>query len=71
MQAACNRRCCLVPTPGNAIVADMEAPVPQTIKIVDHSMTRAMNKGAMEEIEISGKENPEIFNAKPSNSSAL
>jgi hypothetical protein len=32
------------------MVGDMELPVPQTIKIVDHSMTRAMNKGAIAEI---------------------
>ena len=54
--------------PGNAIVADMELPVPQTIKIVDHAMTRALNKGVMAEIEVTGEENPEIFNAKPLNS---
>lgn len=42
--------------PGNAIVADMELPVPQTIKIVDHAMTRVMNKGVMAEIEVAGKE---------------
>ncbi len=51
--------------PGNAIVADMELPVPQTIKIVDHAMTRAMRQSALAEIEVSGEENPEIFNAKP------
>lgn len=51
--------------PGNAIVADMELPVPQTIRIVDHSMTRAMSKGAMAEIEVSGESNPEIFSTKP------
>jgi nitrite reductase (NO-forming) len=56
--------------PGNAIVADMELPVPQTIKIVDHAMTRALNKGAMAEIEITGEENRGIFNARPLNSSA-
>jgi nitrite reductase (NO-forming) len=49
--------------PGNAIVADMELPVPQTIKIVDHAMTRAMSKGAMAEIEVTGEPNPEIFRA--------
>jgi nitrite reductase (NO-forming) len=49
--------------PGNAIVADMELPVPQTIKIVDHAMTRALNKGAMAEIEVTGAPNPEIFKA--------
>ncbi|MGH7907079.1 MAG: copper-containing nitrite reductase [Candidatus Binataceae bacterium] len=49
--------------PGNAIVADMELPVPQTIKIVDHAMTRALNKGAMAEIEVTGAPNPGIFRA--------
>jgi nitrite reductase (NO-forming) len=56
--------------PGNAIVADMELPVSQTIRIVDHAMTRAMNKGAVVEIEVTGDENPAIFIAKPSNSPA-
>lgn len=49
--------------PGNTMVADMELPVPQTIKIVDHAMSRAMNKGAMAEIEVTGEPNPEIFKA--------
>lgn len=47
--------------PGNAIIADMELPVPQIIRIVDHAMTRAMNKGAMAEIEVTGPPNPEVF----------
>ena len=54
--------------PGNAIVAEMELPVPQTIRIVDHSMTRAMSKGAMAEMEVVGNANPEIFNVKSLNS---
>ncbi len=49
--------------PGNAIIADMDLPVPQTIKIVDHAMTRALNKGAMAEIEVTGPQNPDIFKA--------
>ena len=49
--------------PGNAIVADMELPVPQTIKIVDHAMTRALNKGVMAEIEVAGPPNLDIFKA--------
>ncbi|MGH7934884.1 MAG: copper-containing nitrite reductase [Candidatus Binataceae bacterium] len=49
--------------PGNAIVADMKLPVPQTIKIVDHAMTRAVSQGAVAEIEVTGKPNPEIFKA--------
>lgn len=47
--------------PGNAIIADMELPVPETIRIVDHAMTRSLNKGSVAEIEVTGKENPEIF----------
>jgi nitrite reductase (NO-forming) len=49
--------------PGNAIVADMELPVPQTIKIVDHAMTRAVSKGAVAVIEVTGEPNPEVFKA--------
>lgn len=49
--------------PGNAIVADMELPVPQTIKIVDHAMTRAVRQVAVAEIEVTGKSNPDIFKA--------
>ncbi len=47
--------------PGNSIVAEMDLPVPQTIKIVDHAMTRALNKGAMAEIEVTGPPNPGVF----------
>jgi nitrite reductase (NO-forming) len=47
--------------PGNAIVADLDLPVPQTIRLVDHAMTRALNKGVMAEIEVSGPPNPNIF----------
>jgi nitrite reductase (NO-forming) len=54
--------------PGNAIVADMELPVPQTIKIVDHAMTRAVSQGAVAEIEVTGEPNLEIF--KPENALA-
>ena len=54
--------------PGNAIVADMELPVPQTIKIVDHAMARGVSQGAVAEIQVSGKPNLEIF--KPENALA-
>ena len=53
-----------VPVPaGNAIVADMELPVPPIIKIVDHALTRAVSKGAVAEIVVTGESNPEIFKA--------
>lgn len=47
--------------PGNSIVAELDLPVPQTIKLVDHAMTRALNKGAEAEIEVTGPQNPDIF----------
>jgi nitrite reductase (NO-forming) len=56
--------------PGNAIVADIELPVPQTIMIVDHAMSRATRQGAVAEIEVTGEENLEIFNLKPLKSPA-
>jgi nitrite reductase (NO-forming) len=49
--------------PGNAIVADMKLPVPQTIKIVDHAMTRALHKGTVAEIKVSGPPNFDVFKA--------
>ncbi len=49
--------------PGNTMIGDMKLPVHQTIRIVDHSMSRALHKGVMAEIEVAGPENPEIFNA--------
>jgi len=51
--------------PGNAIVSDMDLPVPQTIKLVDHAMSRALRKGAIAEIVVTGPEHPEIFRALP------
>jgi hypothetical protein len=37
--------------------------VRETIKSVDHAMTRAFGKSAMAEIEVTGAPNPEIFKA--------
>ena len=50
--------------PGSCIVADMELPVPETIKLVDHALSRVARKGLLAEIEVKGKENPSIFKAK-------
>ncbi len=52
--------------PGNTMVGDMKLPVSQTIKIVDHSMSRALHKGVMAEIEVEGPKNPEIFDSNSS-----
>ncbi|MEJ2653064.1 MAG: copper-containing nitrite reductase [Gammaproteobacteria bacterium] len=49
--------------PGSCMVGDMELPVPETIKLVDHALTRVTHKGLLAMIEVQGKENPEIYKA--------
>lgn len=48
---------------GSGFVGDMELPVPETIRIVDHAASRALNKGAAADLVVSGSENPEVFQA--------
>ncbi len=50
--------------PGSAFVGDMELPVPQTIKLVDHALSRVTSQGLLAEIQVTGRENPEIFRSK-------
>jgi nitrite reductase (NO-forming) len=42
----------------------MEYPVPETIKLVDHSLSRVVRKGFMGMIEVSGDPEPGIFNVQ-------
>ncbi len=53
----------LVPAGGAAIV-DFKIDVPGTYNLVDHSIFRAFNKGALGQIRVEGKENKEIFSGK-------
>lgn len=55
--------------PGSAFVGEMNLPLAETIKLVDHSLTRVVSKGAAAEIEVSGKDAPEIY--KPFSREAL
>jgi nitrite reductase (NO-forming) len=50
----------VVPVGGSAMV-EMTADVPGSYQLVDHSMFRAFNKGAMGAMEVAGKPRPEIF----------
>lgn len=50
----------LVPAGGAAIV-DMKMEVPGTYLLVDHSIFRAFNKGAIGQLKVKGEENPAIF----------
>ncbi len=50
--------------PGSCFVGDMDLPVPETIKLVDHALSRVVRKGLLAEILVEGKENPEIYQAE-------
>jgi nitrite reductase (NO-forming) len=50
--------------PGSAFVGEMELPVPETIKLVDHALSRVTSQGLLAEIHVAGAENPSIFKVK-------
>lgn len=52
----------LVPAGGGTVV-ELLAQVPSTIVLVDHALTRAVDKGAIGQIVVTGDANPEIFEA--------
>ena len=53
----------LVPAGGSAIV-DFKCEVPGTLNIVDHSIFRTFNKGALAQIKVTGEPNLEIYSGK-------
>jgi len=53
----------MVPSGGSAIV-DFVVDVPGTLVLVDHSLTRAFNKGALGMLKVSGTESPVIYSGK-------
>jgi nitrite reductase (NO-forming) len=50
----------LVPA-GGATIVEMKMDVPGRFLLVDHSISRAMDKGALGLIEVMGAEQPQIF----------
>ena len=53
----------LIPAGGAAIV-EFKVEVPGELVLVDHSIFRAFNKGALGILEVEGKANPEVFRGK-------
>lgn len=53
----------LIPAGGTTIV-EFTVDVPGVYNIVDHSIFRAFNKGALAQIKVTGKENKDIFSGK-------
>ncbi|WP_173051316.1 copper-containing nitrite reductase [Nitrospira sp. KM1] len=57
----------LVPAGGAAIV-EFKVDVPGSYKLVDHSILRAFNKGALGELAVTGSENTAIYSGKQAES---
>jgi len=53
----------LIPS-GGAMMAEFKADVPGTFILVDHSITRAFNKGALGQIKVTGEEDKSIYSGK-------
>lgn len=53
----------MIPAGGSAIV-EFKLDVPGTYNLVDHSIFRAFNKGALAQIKVEGKRDPSIFSGK-------
>jgi nitrite reductase (NO-forming) len=51
--------------PGSCGVFEMDFPVPEKIKLVDHALSRVVRKGFLGEIKVEGKPQPEIFDPTP------
>ena len=63
LDAQRNVQTTLVPAGGSAIV-DFKVEVPGTYILVDHSLFRAFNKGALGMLKVSGPENPITYSGK-------
>ncbi len=48
--------------PGSCAILEMEFPVPEDVKLVDHALTRVVSKGMAGVIHVQGDPQPEIFN---------
>ncbi|HHO0658209.1 TPA: copper-containing nitrite reductase [Neisseria meningitidis] len=53
----------LIPAGGAAII-EFKADIPGSYTVVDHSLFRAFNKGALGQLKVEGAENPEIMTQK-------
>jgi nitrite reductase (NO-forming) len=51
--------------PGSVAIAEIDTPVPGPIKVVDHALSRVVNKGMLGVIQVEGEAEPEIFNPDP------
>jgi nitrite reductase (NO-forming) len=47
--------------PGSCMIGEMETPVPERIKLVDHALSRVVRKGLLAEIDVVGDEAEDIY----------
>ncbi len=47
--------------PGSCMIGEMETPVPERIKLVDHALSRVVRKGLMAEVDVLGSEDEDIY----------
>lgn len=47
--------------PGSCAILEMKLPLPETIHLADHSITRTAQQGLLSNIEVSGKAVPDLF----------
>lgn len=52
--------------PGGAMVAEFKTEAPATLVLVDHSITRAFNKGALGLLKVTGEEDKLVYSGKTS-----
>ena len=52
--------------PGSCAIFEMKFPVPETVKLADHSITRTARQGLLAEIHVEGSPEPDIFQVLPS-----
>lgn len=51
--------------PGSCFVGEMDTPVPERIKLVDHALTRVTRRGLLAEIDVQGQKRAGIFDPSP------
>ncbi|MFB6142221.1 MAG: copper-containing nitrite reductase [Halorientalis sp.] len=47
--------------PGSCMIGEMETPVPERIKLVDHALSRVARRGLLAEVDVLGSEQPDTF----------
>jgi nitrite reductase (NO-forming) len=55
--------------PGSCMIGEMETPVPERIKLVDHALSRVTRRGMLAEVDVVGSENEEIYDPDAHDSS--